>query len=447
LVNAANASIASTLVRDTAGAPDGRFGNGLDTNTAAVVTVQTSVFERNRDVGVYVEGATTTLDRCIVRDSLPRDGDGKQGAGVGARSYGTLTVKSSRIVRNISYGVIASASDVTLDDVLVADTGAATDGTRGQGIYASTPTKIDHAKLTVTRSLVEKNRTYGVFLDGAVLDMSASAVRDTQPEKSDGFGGVGLQAAYGMTSALRSNMSLKQVIVERDHAVGVSAIGSDLSIEASLVRDMQTDTTRSFGHGVQVWKSGTLSLKSSVIANTTYFGVFIEDSNATIEATTIRDVGPEPMRMESRGIQFQTMTGLSIMLTVSRSIVSSPGSVGIMLADAPGHIDHTAVLGSVAQNGMAGDGIEEIGATLDADHVRVQNVERAAIALFAANCNLSAASLMCSAFGLEAETVDNVSASYALDTNVKCGCPGATNACQVTASSLAPPSPVGAYPH
>jgi len=440
---AATVTLDASLVRGTRGDSAGSFGNGAHALSAATLAITHSVLEQNRDVAAYAESATIAIDHTVIRDTLPREGDMQLGAGAGARAFGSITIKASRVVRSHDFGVVVVDGDLSVDDALVGDTQPAADGTAGIGIQVGTSSPSANAKATIARTLVENSRKNGVFIDGAALDMSDSAVRGVDVQVSDQYGGTGISVVVGLTSKRRSSGNIRGVVVERARSVGVDVLTSDATIAGSVVRGVTSDPKGSFGFGVQATGGATLSIASSVVTDVVTAGIFADSSKLVVDATTVRGIGVDPTTGDSRGIAVQSRSG-SGSLTLSRSAIVGAAEIGLALVGVVATVDHTLVSSTKAQGDTGGDGIEIWnGGTMDADHVRVDASSRGAIALFGGRCSLSAAALTCSAFSLDGERgADASDYEYALGQDVKCGCPGATGVCQVLSQSLTPPKPI-----
>src|SRR5262249_6098500 len=99
----------------------------------------------------------------------------------------SATVRSSLVERaGGGAGVVAAGSSVTLDHVELRGTLPAANGQSGVGAMAeSDPMAPGRALLTVIGSFVHDVRAQGISAEGADLAVEATLVRDVQPQSSD----------------------------------------------------------------------------------------------------------------------------------------------------------------------------------------------------------------------------------------------------------------------
>ena len=113
-VGGSEATIDSVAVRDTwPRATDGVFGRGVSVvhsvklSLPSTVTVRGSVIDRSHDVGLFVGAAEATIESTLVRDTAPRASDGALGDGVAvfnALSPASVVMNSSRIENSARAG-------------------------------------------------------------------------------------------------------------------------------------------------------------------------------------------------------------------------------------------------------------------------------------------------------------------------------------------------------
>jgi hypothetical protein len=151
---------------------------------------------------------------------------------------------------------------------------------------------LGRTSVTLRGVLVEQNSDAGVFISGSEVTVEASVVRTTQPSVQGPFG-RGVTAQAHTVTGLSSTLLVRGSLVDENHDVGVNVVGSTATVEASVVRATQPDGLQRFGHGVQVvahptsGAPSTLSVVKSLIERSHTAGVQVEASEATIESTVI----------------------------------------------------------------------------------------------------------------------------------------------------------------
>jgi hypothetical protein len=128
-------------------------------------------------------------------------------------------------IRGAADGVVVSgAAQVVFDRVWVqADL-------RGMNVQND----LGAASVTLESSLVEGNSEIGVFVQGGEITIDSTVVRDTQLDPQGG-GGRGISVRGGLANGTPSLVTVRRSLVERNHFTGVFALGSELTIEETVV--------------------------------------------------------------------------------------------------------------------------------------------------------------------------------------------------------------------
>jgi len=221
------------------------------------VRITGSLVERASEVGVFIAGAEVVIEETVIRGT--RGGTNLQaGAGAFVRSSvepprrGNASFVSSVIEDNRSAGLVVFGSDAKVDRSVVRDTRPqASDDADGEGIIASAEPDGDRAAITVERSVLERNLEAAMALEGSDGTLDSVTIRDTQPQVSDGTGGVGLLA--GSKADQGSLVTVRHSTIEDSIGMGVFVASSDVTVERSLVRrTTQRALDQLYGDGVLV---------------------------------------------------------------------------------------------------------------------------------------------------------------------------------------------------
>jgi len=116
--------------------------------------------------------------------------------------------------------------------------------------------------VTMRDSLVEAAQGVGVLVWGSALTIENSVVRNIQPYAAGDFG-RGISAVDDPTSGMRTTMVLRRVLVEDTYEVGVGFFGTDATVEDTLVRRTEPNQTDGFfGTGMEVLLNKTSGERS-----------------------------------------------------------------------------------------------------------------------------------------------------------------------------------------
>ncbi|KYF72885.1 hypothetical protein BE17_47975 [Sorangium cellulosum] len=277
------------------------FGIGTEDSAGETsIAISASLIEATRRFGVIVAGSDVTIEATSVRATRPySDERSENGHGVNVNYNAQtarrpkLTLRASVVEQNHEAGVVVSGADATIDATVVRDTLQRSDGRGGHGISIEHAAPYERAKVTLQRSHVERNHGFGVFVVGSDATVDATVVRSTQPDV-DGTGGVGILAAMDPATRERAALTLRSSLLDQNHNNGVNVLAADAEIEATVVRATQPRSDGSFGRGISISKfvdlegRSTASIRGSLVEQNHDVGVMVIGGDTTIEGTVVR---------------------------------------------------------------------------------------------------------------------------------------------------------------
>jgi len=430
-----------------------------DTTGKTSVTLSRSLIEGSGELGVFAYAADVTLDASVVR-STHTLGDPQDVEGIAALTDGkrqaTVTIKGSVIEDNEHDGILAHGSSVTLTGSVVRATKAAKDKTGGVGIWAESAPESGNMRstLTIAGSVVEKNRLAGIQLTASDLQMDTSVVRDTDAQPSDNAGGYGLQTSNPGGSKGRATAVIHASVFERNRGAGIVLYASDGTVESSVLRDNLPLVSKYFGFGLAanyaVKARSTVTIRASRVERNTLGGLFIVGSDATIEATVVRDTLPGALDQKGgRGIVMQPEfdSGSRANGTIKGCLVENNIEIGIFVGASDATIADTIVRGTLARaaDGLLGDGLcvftDGPPATATVDRSRIEGNARAGVLDYSGDITVSDSTLECNDIHLDGETGAGLAAfQFHASGKNACGCKGASASCVVATTMAVPPT-------
>lgn len=243
-------------------------------------------------------------------------------------------------------------SGVTADVERLVVRGTVTDSASGlaRGVAFESGASDQRSSLALHDSLLERNEGLGLFGVGSDATIDVSVVRHTLPHPDQTRGrGVAIQAH---ASAGASNVAVNGSSVEHSRDVGVFVLGSVMSLEASRVAHTEpTAIDGSDGIGVDVENDLATGLRSEarlrsvMIEDAHKLGLYVIGSDAVVEGIVVRGVAPQASDQ-----------------TLGR---------GINVEDDTGVSASAAIVGSIVE-GAHDIGLAAFGATLGADGIVVR---------------------------------------------------------------------------
>ncbi len=270
--DAARVVVERTWVHDT-----GNFGvYASSAGAASSMTIRDSLIERATATGLNVSSAEVVVERTVVRDTRARATDRLTGYGVVAKHWRSttvlatpprMTVRRSVIERNDTANVIASAAELALEGSVIRDARPRPlDGQLGACVQAQDDPDVDDVgTLSIKQSFLSGCSESGVIVVGTRADIEGTTIRNILPRKKDDLGGIGVSAQIETDSHRAATVNLRDSLVVDTRYVGVLSVGSTVSLEGSIVRDTRVESaTNLYGDGVGVvaWSDGTTAFEA-----------------------------------------------------------------------------------------------------------------------------------------------------------------------------------------
>jgi hypothetical protein len=382
---------------------------GPSSTTRANLTLVGSHIEDARDAGIDVLGSDLQLEGTLIRDTRPMSP--RLPGGVGIRiddawpdPPSKILVQSSVLERNVSGGIGGTGADVTVEDTVVRDVtlDAVNDIAFGVGVnYGGGGAQ--PSTLVVRRTLIDRVANTGVFLRSAQGSLEHTRVRATDAAADGGDYGSGLLATTEPSAGLTARLVVRSCVIEGSRGVGVHAVGADVDMEGTAVRDTQPAPGGDFGIGAAF--AGLVDpgapqvnarVASCAIEGAHTAGVYLTQGTVSMSDTVVRDI--------------------------RRQVVDDSFGDGLV------------VLGI------------SVAAEMTIDRSRIERSSRAGIVGLGASVHLANTLLECNPIALDSESSKLGGAQFDDLGGNDCGCGADRSPCTVSSASLAPPAPLPPSP-
>ncbi|XXY54871.1 right-handed parallel beta-helix repeat-containing protein [Sorangium sp. So ce269] len=305
----------------------------------ASVTARSVVIERVGGLGIRFSGADGVVEDSVVRDvawlAAEIPGVGLTATHIPGFDPGTLTVRGSVLERNHTAAIATIGAEATIEATVVRDTGSGSaegDPLQGVGLYAE-PSRVDGgpSRVALRHVLVERSRERGVVVNGSDGEIEGLLVREVVLGAPDY--GAGIEIAHDQR---RASVRVRGSAVEGSYGTGIAVFGADAELDSTVVRDTRPLPNQEFGRGVNVQsvpelgERGSARLSNVLIERNSNVGVFLSDSDATVESTTIADtLGPTPEGMNGCGILAHNNETGQANVVVRDSAIARSAAAGI----------------------------------------------------------------------------------------------------------------------
>ncbi|WP_437722498.1 hypothetical protein [Sorangium sp. So ce861] len=332
---ASEAIVEESVIRDGIGIDGEAAGMGVlvHRNTQGQpgeAAIRRSVIEGNEKAGMFVQGSSVTVEDTVVRDTRPYPGELHTGWGIyvvadiaaGLRSEAAL--KRVVVERSRDVGIAILGADGSLDGVLVRDTlPRDMDGKHGIGLGIGSGNEL-HGRVTARGAVIEGSRTAGVFIEGAEATLEGVAIRRTLPRASDERFGRGIAVQGLDVQGAPGHLVLRSSLVEDSVESGLTIIGSTAVLEATTVRGTRSSSNGLKGNGVTVSKDVD-------DAAVTLTGVRIEENDGAAVASFGASVSLERTTLECNFIDLNVETELGAAGTITDIGQNQCGCQGVSI--------------------------------------------------------------------------------------------------------------------
>jgi hypothetical protein len=274
------------------------------TGEKAVVAVRASVVRNNRAVGVFLTSADVTVATTVVAGTIPPDGDKKFGRGISAERDPlttlpvALTLRDSLVVGNTDIGVFVAGASATIEGTAIRGTlPSAADGGHGWGLVAMAyPTDGTRSSLVVGSSTIADNHGLGVLVTGSDAVFESTAVRDTKPQLNNGELGRGIGVQLSDVDGAPSLVSIRDSLVERCYELGIFVVSSEVELASTRIDSIAARPSDGlFGDGLSLWSTTTparVVVEESEVAHAgragiASFGGLVEMRDTVLECNAI----------------------------------------------------------------------------------------------------------------------------------------------------------------
>jgi hypothetical protein len=428
-----------------------------DTFGPTSLMVTGSLIESATGIGAFTLTAALTIERSVVRATQPTSA---RAGGIGVQTGATLTLRSSLVELNHEDGIFISSSEALIESTVVRHS-QPNGELWGSGISIERDNATQTpSSATIRDTLVDGNQTYGILVEGSAAYFERVIVRDTQPQLSDQSLGPGIQVQNHVELAQPSDVTLREVVLERNHYAGASITGSTALIESTIVRDtVPPPALHDHGRGIVVFldeatqMAASATVLGSVIERNAEAGVFGQGVELTIDRTAILHTNPRASDgVGGRGICVQSVSSdQPSILTVRDSLLDGNTNSAAYIDGSFATIERT-VFRNTAQDqsdGLLGDAVVainyhdfSIGSTTLIDST-LEASNRAGVASFGAQVAIGGTVFECNAIDMNGQNLGPSPYGFEDRSGNQCGCSGGEHTCQVLASELAPPGPMG----
>jgi hypothetical protein len=428
-------------------------GNSDGTSTRPWTTITDGILAADNGAIVAVAAGSYAEDIDVVARSMRLWGRcpelveivGSSGAtGTLFLSYvGPFEVRGLAIVANGTRGIIGSdIESLLVDSVWIHDTGQ-----RGINVEETFGPTV----LTVSNTLIENVREYGVYVAGSTATIERTHIRDMGVQLSDNSGGEALHVRADPDQTGRANVTLRSSFIERAQRSGVAASGSEITIEATAIRDTLPGSTGELGTGVQLLSDPDFGPINGNILGCTFErnhtgSIAVEASTVHISNTTVRaTLAQVSDNSFGRGVQVQNDDANAPgQVSLVNSLVEDSLDIGILAFDSSLTVDGVLLRRTSSRpDGSFGDDISLVSvygaASANVTRTQVADSARAGLANFGGDVAISESTFLCNPVQLNGEAYGR---DFSFDDGGgnACSCGSEQSDCTVLSTDLEPPA-------
>ena len=268
-------------------------GNGaIEIQTGAAGTEIHGVAVTGSDTGVFLSGSTDV----VVADVWVHDTGGRGIAVQPDFGSSSMLVRNTLVEGATDIGLHVLGSDVSVEASVFRGTRENTSYSTGYGV-AVQPNQDDGSPATAALQAVvlENNRTAALLVVGSEASLDASVVRFTQPSDLSSRDGVGIIAQNEGLSG--STLSVSASVLYENHSRGIALVASSAMVQATAIHDTQPqEWDDNTGEAMAIIDADGMAADAVVELSTFdhnyQSGVFVRGSTASLTSVLIRDTEP-----------------------------------------------------------------------------------------------------------------------------------------------------------
>lgn len=305
-----SAELLDLVVRDTQSETATRaFGLGMEVRYGARATLTRALFEKNRNSALVSDkaGSRLTLTDVVLQDTLPQENNSQYGGGLELAAGVTAEATRLFIRRNRATGIRLGGASFTATDLAVVGTeGRASDATQGLGLVMDTA-----AQATLSRAVFAQNRVADLLIAGQGTRLALDDARfyGTRAQGSDGKWGMGFIAMD------QAALTATRLAIEHADDVGGQVQGRSVATLNDLsVRDTGYGSGRIAGDGLAV-QSGAQAIVTRAAFRANRRIAVGAHAGAVVQLTdlTVSDTGTDFNGLFGRGVVAQNGAIVSVL--------------------------------------------------------------------------------------------------------------------------------------
>jgi hypothetical protein len=430
-------------------------GHGMDvarTFIPASATITGSLIEATAITGLFVSGSTAVVEASNIRGTAIDSG--ARGITVQDDSDpGNLTLSGSLIELSHEGGVVVGSSTATIHGSIIRTTAPGVGSIGGRGVTGQAFTGgVARPALTITKSAIEQSHEGGVIIAGGDMWLEHTTVRDTQVNPSS-VGGGGIIVQIDSATMQRASANVLASVLERNFGGAVQVSASDATIDGVIVRDVFPIASNdgwavSFQTAPSMSDRSTGTLRFTRIERAAAAGVVILGSDTLIHDINIYDtLGVGGVYGRGMAVALDLLSLERGNATISGVIIERSVGAGLAVTGADAIIEGSAIRGTVPNlHGAYGDGIVVVSyqgpAIASITNCHIADNIRGGIVNFGAATSVGNTVLECNPIPLGGELYEGQASTFEDTGGNICSCGDTEDACQISSSSLEPPSPL-----
>jgi hypothetical protein len=228
--------------------------------------------------------------------------------------------------------------------------------TGGYGLYAADD--LGRPRVQAGNLLVERATGHGIAAVGAELTLEASVVRQSQPGAQPGDG-TGIEVNDSPPSQELAALTVRRSVIADNARMGIIGVGADVVVEDTVVRDTAPAAADgSYGRAIDAEIRGSLAVRGCLIERNHENGIYASGVTGSVTDTVVRQTSPGSLASAAAiAIQNDDVSLLRAAVTVSSSTVTDTSGHGIAIVASDVTLETTVVEDTQPLAGTEGRGV------------------------------------------------------------------------------------------
>jgi parallel beta-helix repeat protein len=290
-------SIESCMVKESKPNQKGEDGYGIYLLDSPEINIASCSIEGNTGAGISSYNSQIAVESIIVKNTLKNKNN--IGLDLSAQENSSVTVSSSLFTAQADSGIYVSNSTLYVKSSMIRGNKSSLNG-KGIGLFIN-----NSPKAVINSCSIEGASTAGIYSLNSNILMDNTVIKNSSPTGDSATG-------RGIDIEEKSIAEIHSCYIDGNSNTGIAVFSSQLTMDSTVIRNTLPCADGIAGYGLLLLDQSVAYITSSVISENTSSGIFILDSQATVESTTVQNTKSDLKGKFGHGLSIEENSSANI---------------------------------------------------------------------------------------------------------------------------------------